>query len=320
MGSSARRNDAGHRRLGSGLRSEDEPPSRVRQRLATLLRRFAHPVLFLIIVLAAIPLMISPRIAERFLFFPSRLDPGPPPRVAGVDGEDVTLVTADGLRIHAWWFEAGRDSPAVLFLHGNAGTIADRLFQADGLVREGVSVLLLSYRGYGRSEGRPTEAGVTHDAEAGLDWLIGRVGSTDRIVIHGRSLGGAVAGLLVARRSEPAGLILESTFTDLAGIAASVYPFLPRLLLRRLEGHYDTRAAISTARLPVLVIHGAGDELIPASMGRELARAAGGRARLLEIAGAGHNDLPFVAGSDYFEGVAAFVREVTAGGPAAETW
>lgn len=181
--------------------------------------------------------MISPRLAERFLFFPSRVDPGPPPRAAGVDGEDVTLVTADGLRIHAWWFEAGRWAPAVLFLHGNAGTIADRVFQAEGLVREGVSVFLLSYRGYGRSEGRPTEAGVARDAEAGLDWLIGRVGSADRIVVHGRSLGGAVAGLLTAERPEPAGLILESTFTDLAGIAAAVYPLLPRFLLRRLQGH-----------------------------------------------------------------------------------
>lgn len=272
--------------------------------------RLAPPVLLLILILSALHLMISPRVAEHFLFFPSRRDPGPAPRAAGVRADEVNLVTADGLRIHAWWFEAAPDAPAVLFLHGNAGTIADRVFQAEGLVREGVSILMLSYRGYGRSEGRPTEAGVAKDVDAALDWLIGRVGSGDRIVVHGRSLGGAIAAPFIARRPEAAGLILESTFTDLAEIAAAAYPFLPSFLLRRLQGHYDVRRAVSTVRLPVLVIHGALDELIPVAMGRALARAAGD-ARLLEVPRAGHNDLPFVAGPAYYRRVAAFVKEVT---------
>ena len=260
-------------------------------------------------------LMISPRVAEFFLFLPGRSDPGPAPRVAEVQGEDLTLQAGDGVALHAWWFEAGPEAPAVLFLHGNAGTIGDRRFQAEGMLREGISVLLLSYRGYGRSQGRPSERGVALDAEAGLRWVAERTGDSGRIVVHGRSLGGAVAGGLVAEHPEVAGLILESTFTDLEAMAASVYPFLPRPLFRRLRGHFDTRSALDRIRSPILVIHGTRDEIVPFSMGTELRDAAPGDPRFLEVPGARHNDLPWVAGAEYFREVASFVEAAVSGRP-----
>jgi uncharacterized protein len=255
--------------------------------------------------------MFSPRVAELLLFLPSRADPGPAPRLAGVQGEDLVLTASDGVRIHGWWFEAGADAPAVLFLHGNAGSIRDRTFQAEGMLHEGISILLLSYRGYGRSEGRPGEEGVRRDAEAGLDWLLARTGGGDRVVVHGRSLGAAVAGMLLRRRPDAAGLVVESAFTDLHGIARAVYPIFPSILLRRLRGRYDTRTGVAGSPVPVLVVHGSRDEIVPVEMGRELARVGPPGTRYLEVPGARHNDLPFVAGSAYFRQVAEFVREVT---------
>jgi uncharacterized protein len=273
-------------------------------------------LLFLLAVASSILyLMISPRVAEHFLFLPGRSDPGPSPRVAEVQGEDLTLQAGDGVALHAWWFEADPEAPAVLFFHGNAGTIGDRLFQADGMLREGVSILLLSYRGYGRSGGRPSERGLALDAEAGLRWVAERTGGPGRVVVHGRSLGGAVAGGLVAEHPEVAGLILESTFTDLEAMAASVYPFLPRFLLRRLRGHFDTRTALARVQSPILVIHGTRDEIVPFSMGTELRDAAPGDPHFLEVPGARHNDLPWVAGTDYFRQVATFVEEAVSSRP-----
>ncbi len=272
-------------------------------------RRLVRMALLVSATLLLLHLMFSPRFAESLLFFPGGGDPGPAPTLAGVPGQDVELATGDGVRVHAWWFEACPGAPAVLFLHGNAGTIGDRRFQAEGMLREGVSVLLLSYRGYGRSEGSPSEEGVARDADAALAWVAAEAGGPGRVVIHGRSLGGAVAAPLAVRHPDVGGVILESTFTDLVEMARTVYPFLPRVLLRRLRGHYDSLGAVRHLRPPVLVIHGDRDELIPVTMGRELAATVPGGATYWEVPGAGHNDLPWAAGPEYFSGVADFVRE-----------
>lgn len=255
-------------------------------------------------------MIITPRLAEYFLFVPSRVDPGPAPVVASVRGEDVSLEAVDGVRLHAWWFEAGEAAPAVLLFHGNAGTIADRTPLARAYLENGISILLLSYRGYGRSGGSPSLEGVAHDGAAALDWLVGRLGDPGRIVLHGRSLGGAVA-VRVGSDRQVAGVILESTFTTLEEIARAVYPFLPSFLFRRLEGHADALEAVRRVRAPVLVVHGTADRLIPVRMGRALVEAAGNGALWYEVAGAGHNDMWIVGGADYFDRLARFVTEVT---------
>jgi uncharacterized protein len=294
--------------------------------------------LFLVLLVAGfMVLMTSAWMTERLLFLPDRSDPGTPPTLAGgvtgpVTGEEVTLEAADGVQLHAWWFDAGDRAPGVLFLHGNAGHYGHRVFHAEGMLREGVSVLLLGYRGYGRSGvgSRPTEAGVVLDADAGYRWLAARAGGADRVVVHGRSLGGAVAGgLLRDVEVTPAGLILESTFTDLEGIARSVYPWLvrvmPSFLVRRIRGRFDVTGSLAdlspspataSATLPLLVIHGAADRLVPVEMGRALHATAQENAALdthpfLEVPGAGHNDLPLVMGPRYFAEVGAFVRSAT---------
>lgn len=275
-----------------------------------VLRRMGIWAAALILLTGVLYLVISPRLAETLLFFPDSSDPGAPPPVAGLEGRDVELTTADGVRIHGWWWSASDDAPAVVFFHGNAGNLAMRVSTAEGLASRGLSVFVLSYRGYGRSEGRPSEEGVLHDGRAALEWVSREVGGTHRVVLHGRSLGGFVAAG-VGAEAGVAGVILESSFTTLYEIAREVYPILPRFLLGRLRGHFDNLDAVSRVEAPVLVIHGAADALIPPEMGERLHRRARQGHGWLPVEGAGHNDLPFVAGEDYFDQVATFVRRVT---------
>lgn len=278
---------------------------------AAIDRRAALRILLLAGLAGGGFVMISPWLAERLLFLPSRRDPGPPPVLAGVAGEDVELDTADGVRVHGWWHSPAPDAPAVLFLHGNAGNIANRTPIAEGLVREGVAIFMLDYRGYGRSGGRPTEEGIQRDAEAALSWVSGRVGGEGRVVVHGRSMGGAVAARLALERPV-AGLVVESAFTSLEGVSRAVYPFLPPVLLRRLRGRFDTLESIREGRVPTLVIHGTDDELVPFRMGEALREAAGPRARWLPVEGGGHNDVFYVGRAEYFSAIADFVRTAVA--------
>lgn len=255
-------------------------------------------------------LVISPGIAEHFVFFPSRADPGPAPVLSGVEGEDVRLETSDGVEIHGWWFSSADEAPAVLLLHGNAGTIAMRTPLAEAYLDRGISIFMLDYRGYGRSQGSPSEEGVNRDAEAALDFVVERTGSPQRVVLHGRSVGGAVAAR-VARDRQSAGVILESTFTSLDEIAAEAYGILPSFLFRRLRGHFDALSAVRRISAPILVVHGTADTLIPTSMGLALHEAAREPRRWYGVSGAGHNDVHLVGGAEYYDELARFVGAAT---------
>lgn len=272
-------------------------------------------VLVLLLAQGVLALVISPGLVASFLFFPSREDPGPAPVLTGVAGEDVFLTTPDGTRIHGWWHEAGPGAPAVLHLHGNAGNIGGRTPIAAGFLRHGISVFMLDYRGYGRSQGKPVEEGVYEDARTALAWVEERAGPGG-VVLHGASLGGAVAARLASERPHVAGLILESTFTSLEEMAGVAYPFLPTFLRGRLGGQFDTLSLIPGLRMPILLIHGSADTLIPVEMGRVLHRAAadrasGTRAEWFEVQGAGHNDVFPTGGETYVRRMADFVRGVT---------
>jgi uncharacterized protein len=290
-----------------------EAPSRPRpaQHLRRALRRLRRPALVIALTLGALYVVISPGVAENFVFFPARQDPGAAPILAGVEGEDVTLAGSDGVRIHGWWHRLPGNAPVVLFFPGNAGTIGGRVPLAEAYLARGISILMVDYRGYGRSEGRPSEVGVYRDADAALGWLLQQGTAGSRIVVHGRSLGGAVAGRLVAGRNDLAGVILESAFTSLDAMAAAAYPFLPSFLFRRLRGHFDTRARIREVRIPLLVVHGSRDRLVPPTMGRELYEAASEPRQWFEVQGADHNNAFSVGGAPYFDRLAAFVLEVT---------
>jgi pimeloyl-ACP methyl ester carboxylesterase len=252
------------------------------------------------------------RVVESMIFFPVQGVAATPEQL-GITGEEVYFAAEDGVRIHAFYLPAPGANNALLFLHGNAGNASHRLPNAAELVRLGCSVLVIDYRGYGLSEGRATEAGVYADARAGLRHLVEQRGFPEsRIIVFGRSLGGAVA-VDLAQERELAGLILESTFTSIADVASSGPggTVLGALAGRR----FDSASKIGRIRAPLLDFHGDRDELIRYELGQRLFDAAPEPKAFETILGAGHNNLPQIGGRAYFERIGDFVDEVALSAP-----
>lgn len=209
------------------------------------------------------------------------------PRERGLDYEALSLATPDGERLDAWFVPRPQARGVVLILHGNAGNIAHRMDTIAMFHRLGYAVLIFDYRGYGRSSGRPDEAGFYADAQTAWDHLTRQRGvAPGRIVLFGESLGGAVAAWLAVRQ-RPGALVLASAFTSARELAADLYPWLPTRWLVRMQ--YDSRAALGQVACPVLVAHSPDDEIIPFRHGQRLFEAAPQPKVFLPLAG-GHND------------------------------
>lgn len=209
------------------------------------------------------------------------------PRAHGMAYEALSLASADGERLDAWFVPVPQARGVVLFLNGNAGNRSHRLDSIAMFHRLGYEVLIFDYRGYGRSSGKPTEPGLYRDAEAAWRYLVGPRGADPRrIVVFGESLGGALAADLAARET-PGALVLASAFTSAPDLAADLFPWLPARWLTRLR--YDTLAAVAGFPGPVLVAHSPDDEIVPFRHGLRLHAAATGPRALLRLAG-GHND------------------------------
>jgi len=249
----------------------------------------------------------------RLVYFPSR-DLAATPASAGLPFEEVALAASDGVRLSAWFIPAEKPRGVVLFCHGNAGNISHRIEIAAYLRRMGLSALLFDYRGYGRSEGTPTERGTYLDAEAAWNWLVEQRGvAPRRIVAWGESLGGPIAARLATERRLGA-LVLQSTFTSLPDLGAQLYPWLPVRLLSRLK--YPTLAYVAEARCPVLVLHSPTDEIVPCSHGRRLFDAAKEPKAFVELTG-GHNDGFLLSGRPFADALEAFLaRHLDAEAPA----
>jgi len=224
-----------------------------------------------------------------------------------IEAEELTFESEDAVRIHSFFLPFAGADRAILFLHGNAGNASHRLPNAAQLEALGAHVLLVDYRGYGRSEGKPTESGVYRDARAALVQLLKRTGlSESRVVVFGRSLGGAIAVDLAQNRNL-GGLILESTFTSVAEVVESVV----RLPIGRLLGNrFASIQKISRVSCPILMFHGDRDEVIPFDLGRRLFEAAPSPKAFEAIPGAGHNDTTIVGGRSYFERIGRFLDQV----------
>lgn len=222
------------------------------------------------------------------LYFPAR-ELLENPRDSGLDFEELAIETEDGERLHGWWVTTSRSHSAgnVLFFHGNAGNIGDRVPLANLLASEGFDVMLFDYRGYGRSTGRPCERGTYLDAQAARDVMVARADCDPaRVIYLGESLGAAVAAEL-AQSSPPCALILQSPFTSLRDVARRHYP-LPRSLI---PDAYPTIRRIRSIAAPLLVLHGDRDTIVPVSHGRKLFEAANQPKHLHVFPGLGHNDL-----------------------------
>lgn len=185
------------------------------------------------------------------------------PDLLGGPFEDVSFVTSDGIQLHGWFFPAqpssARSKFVILLCHGNGGNISHRLELYRALLQCGIAVFAFDYRGYGRSSGRPSEEGTYRDAQAAYYWLRRKGFEPECILAYGESLGGGVVSEL-ARRAKVGGLIIQSSFTSLADIAAELFPWLPvRWLVR---GKYNTCGKLPLVHVPVLVMHSRADELI----------------------------------------------------------
>jgi fermentation-respiration switch protein FrsA (DUF1100 family) len=246
------------------------------------------------------------RLVDSMVFQPTRgVDLRP--EQLGIAGEEVYLETEDGIRIHGFYLPSAAATRALLFLHGNAGNASHRLPNAAELAGLGVHVLLLDYRGYGASEGSPSEAGAYADGRAGLEHLVAHRGIPEhRIALFGRSLGGAVAVDLAVDR-DLAGVILESTFPSMQAVARSLFG---SLLARLAAGKFESSRKISRVRAPLLFFHGDRDGIIDFELGRQLFEAAPEPKSFETLRGAGHNDTVMVGGRAYFARIRRFLDEV----------
>jgi uncharacterized protein len=200
--------------------------------------------------------------------------------------QDVYFQSGDGIKLNGWFYPAdtssARQQLAVLVCHGNAGNVSYFEGLAARLLNTGVNVFAFDYRGFGHSEGRPSEEGTYGDTQAAYEWLRQRGFPATNILVYGESLGGGIASELAVR--EPVGgLILESTFTSITDMGLELYPWLPVRLVSSIK--YDTRHKLPKIKVPVLIMHSRGDDLIPYHQAEENYAAANEPKLLYEIRG-----------------------------------
>ncbi len=225
---------------------------------------------------------------RRMMYFPESTPPSP--ELAGVpEMSPVTLNTADGLELLAWYRPAARArAPVLVFLHGNAGNIGHRGWKARPYLDAGYGVLLVSWRGYGGNLGSPTEQGLYHDARAALAYLADAGVESSRIVLYGESLGAGPA-VRVATEQRVGAVVLESPFTSAADVAQRHYWYRPARYLVR--DRFDSKAKIGRIGAPLLIVHGERDRVVPVDLARALFAAAIEPKEARFEAAAGHNDL-----------------------------
>ena len=265
------------------------------------LRRF---VCFLVIMYVGVCVLLTV-FQKYFVYFPLR-EIEQTPAELGLAYEDVWLTSAGDVKIHGWFIPARDSRGTLLFFHGNGGNISRRLESIYIFHDLGLDVLIIDYQGYGRSEGKPGEENTYADAEAAWDYLTNTRGiASERIIIFGRSLGGAVATYL-AERHTPGALILESTFTSIPDIGAKKLPFLPVRWLCRIK--YNSLQRIGQVRCPILSIHSPQDNLIAYEFGEKLFQAAPEPKRFLQIEG-DHNSGFMQSLPKYREGLKNFLAD-----------
>lgn len=248
---------------------------------------------------------------ERLVFFPTKHSTGEPvPEGRSLGFDDVFFRAGDEVELHGWYAAAPRARFTLLYLHGNAGNLSHRIDNIAFLARLPANVFGVDYRGYGRSQGQPSEAGVYRDAEAAYDYLRHTKGvPAERLVVLGQSLGTAVAVELAARRPVP-GLILEAGFPSARRTAQRVM-WLPglRWVMRT---RFDSASTLARLRVPVLVAHCTGDPVIPVDLGEELFRAANEPKTFIRHEGRCHEPLYTADPEAYANRLREFLAQVEA--------
>lgn len=267
----------------------------------------------LLLIIVALTLYIGLRRMERkMLYYPMRYPEGDWDTYwfPGVL-EDCFITTSDEVTLHGWFARLTPENLeklpyTLLFFHGNAGNITHRLENVALLIRGGLQVFMFDYRGYGRSQGHPSEQGLYRDGLAAYDYLLSREDvDAEKIILFGRSLGGAVAVEIATQRPCDK-LILESTFTSVKDMAHILFGNVPVEMLA--QSRFDSLAKIVTLRMPLLMIHGAEDEVVPFALGQRLFAAANEPKAWYVLDGAGHNDTYVIGGQEYFTRLVRFIQ------------
>ncbi len=238
------------------------------------------------------------------LYYPQRSIDATP-RDFGVEFESVDFMAEDGVRLHGWWLPVKDARGTLIYCHGNAGNIGTIAWVAVDLTRLGLNVFVFDYRGYGRSQGIPSEQGTYRDARAAYEVVRARHGQTENppVVVYGHSLGGAIAIQLALDRPV-SGLIVESAFTSTAEIGRYFYPYLPVDWICRYR--YDSIAKVGRIQVPKLFAHSRADEIVPYELGIRLYGAAAEPKRFVEIKG-GHNDVAWTVDGSFWHELTNFI-------------
>ena len=231
------------------------------------------------------------------------------PAVTGLQYEDAWIDTEDGEKLHGWFVPAHGARGTLLFFHGNAGNISHRMESIMIFNQLGLNVLIVDYRGYGQSSGKPGEEGTYRDARAAWDYLVSQRGiPAERIVVFGRSLGGAVGAWLASRDDvNPAGVIIESCFSSGLDMGKRIYPVLPVRLITRIG--YPVKDYVTRIHSPLLVVHSRDDEIIPFDMGQAVFEAANEPKTFFEMGG-DHNAAFWTSREMYIPALHDFMNRV----------
>jgi len=271
--------------------------------MKALMVRMAQSLIFILVTTWFLLLLLLYVFQPKFVYFPYKTLQATPSD-EGLVYEEVSLTTSDDLKIHGWYVPHENPRATLLFLHGNGGNISHRLEKLWIYNQLGLSVFIIDYRGYGLSEGKPSEQGTYLDAEAAWNYLTQeRQIPAGNIIIYGESLGGAVATWL-ATQSEAGALIVESVFTSIQDMGKHYYPYLPVTLIARIK--YPVTDFISEVQCPVLIIHSPADDIVPFLMGKAVYAAANPPKDFLEITG-DHNGGFFESGQLYIDGLDRFI-------------
>ncbi len=244
-------------------------------------------VLIWALVLYGMVVLFGVVVQRRLLY---RIEPAyVTPQASGLVGvEEVAIEAPDGARVLAWYGKAKPGKPTLLYFHGNGGSLAVRAPRIERFMAEGWGILLMTYRGYGGSTGKPTERDNIADGVRAYDRLLSLGVAAGDIVLYGESLGTGVASRVALQR-RPAGMILDAPFTSIPDVAAPHFWYLPVQLIMR--DRYDTKRIIPSIQTPLLILHGTLDATVPVAMGRALAALAQEPKTFVELPRAGHSNL-----------------------------
>lgn len=260
---------------------------------------------YYVIIVAILFILYLRYIENKSIFFPMRTIELTPDYI-NLTFEDVYLKTPDNVKINSWFIPSNNAKYTILFCHGNAGNIAHRLDKIMIFHKMGIGVFIIDYRGYGKSEGKPSEKGIYLDSKAAYDYLLTKRNiRPENIILFGESLG-AAAAIDLASKAKVGGLITEGAFSNAKDMARRIYPFLPSFVFK---SKFDSIAKIKNIAAPKLFIHSKNDEIVPFDLAQKLYDAAGQPKQFVEIIG-GHNSAFLDSEEKYGNSIALFIQKL----------